>query len=108
LTDRSRSGGDKQWLLDERHKSDEKSLTKGPLRNLNALRKSIGYELGEKAFTEWLAAIASEGAGAGDKNTVLITEALTPLIKKGLRIPRGGYLLRRGRGRLIVERPNSK
>ena len=90
-----------------RPKFDQKKLTKGQLRKLNALRKSIGDELGEKAFGEWLATLATEGVGSGDKNAVLITNALTPLIKqKGLRIPRGGYLLRRGRGRVIVERPS--
>ena len=87
---------------------DEKELTKGQLRKLNALKKSIGDDLGEKAFSEWLKTIGTEGAGPRDKNAVLITEALTTLIKqKRLHIPRGGYFLRRGRGRVIVERPTS-
>ena len=33
---------------------NEKKLTKGQLRKLNALRKSVGYKIGEQAFTEWL------------------------------------------------------
>jgi len=28
-------------------------LTKGEIRKLNALKKSIGDELGQKAFDEW-------------------------------------------------------
>ena len=34
---------------------DEKKLTKGQLRKLNALRKSVGDELGEDVFNKWLA-----------------------------------------------------
>ena len=35
-------------------KIDETTLTKGEIRKLNALRKSIGDGLGEKAFAAWL------------------------------------------------------
>ena len=34
---------------------DESALTKGQRRKLNALRKSVGDEVGERAFAEWLA-----------------------------------------------------
>jgi len=45
-------------------------------------------------------------AVAEDKNAALIADALQPLIEKNkLRIPRGGHLVRRGRGRVIVEPP---
>ena len=33
---------------------DESTLTKGQRRKLNALRKSIGDEIAERAFLEWL------------------------------------------------------
>ena len=33
---------------------DEASLTKGQIRKLNALKKSIGDNLGEQAFSKWL------------------------------------------------------
>ena len=76
-------------------------MTKGERRKLNALRKSIGEELGEKAFAEWL---TSQPAAAPDVNAALIVDTLWPLVQQGrLAIPRGGYLLRRGRGRIIVE-----
>lgn len=81
---------------------DEKHLTKGDLRKLNALRKSIGDKLAEEAFAKWY---AQEGKGQGplDPNIELIEKALNPLIKK-VRIQRGGaYAVRRGRGRFIVE-----
>lgn len=83
----------------------EKELSKGELRKLNALRKSLGDDIGEKAFAEWYATSGTDGV-AGDKNADLIVEALYPLIRSNkLRIPRGGYIVRRGRGRVIVERP---
>ena len=82
---------------------DEGALTKGQLRKLNALRKSVGEEVGERAFAAWL---ASQGAAdeKADDNAALVVDTLWPLIEQGrLEIPRGGYLLRRGRGRIIVE-----
>ena len=83
---------------------DESTLTKGQLRKLNALRNSVGDEIGDRAFLDWL---SSQPAAAGtepDGNAALIVDTLWPLIQQGtLTIPRGGYLLRRGRGRIIVE-----
>ncbi len=84
----------------------EKELTKGELRKLNALRKSLGEDIAEKAFSEWYAKSGTTGGTAADKNATLIAESLQPLVKSNrLRIPRGGYIVRRGRGRVIVERP---
>ena len=89
-------------------KLDEKALTKGELRKLNALRKSIGEDIGEKAFMDWLRKKPSIIVESEDKNVALIADTLIPLIEKNeLQIPRGGYLVRRGRGRVIVERPAS-
>ena len=34
---------------------DESDLTKGQPRKLNALRTSVGKEIGERAFAGWLA-----------------------------------------------------
>ncbi len=86
------------------HAFDEKALTKGQLRKLNALRKSLGEEIADKAFAEWLETVGEELAVAEDKNAILIAEALEPLVLKNkLKIPRGGYLVRRGRKRVIVE-----
>ena len=81
---------------------DEGALTKGQLRKLNALRKSVGNEIGERAFAEWFASQAK--AEKADKNLETIVDALWPFVQQGkLQIRRGGYLVRRGRGRLIVE-----
>ena len=81
---------------------DESQLTKGHLRKLEALRKSLGTAIADKAFAKWIAK-QSEPVPE-DRNATAIAEALMPLIEQGkLRIPRGGYLVRRGRGRMIVE-----
>ena len=85
---------------------DDGGLTKGQLRKLNALRKSLGDDIAERAFADWMETQDSELSE--DKNAGRIIDALLPLIETGkLRIPRGGYILRRGRGRVIIERPEA-
>ena len=81
---------------------DESTLSKGELRKLNALRKSLGDEIAEEAFTKWLAQ-QSTGSVASDPNIALIEEALAPLIEQ-IRMPRGTvYTISRGRGRFLVK-----
>ena len=82
---------------------DESALTKGQLRKLRALRKSVGDGIAERAFAEWFVSQAGSTAKA-DANAATIVDTLWPLVQQGtLAIPRGGYLIRRGRGRIIVE-----
>ena len=84
---------------------DESALTKGQRRKLNALRKSVGDEIGEQAFAAWLSSQSAAAGADADRNAALIADTLWPLVQQGtLAIPRGGYLLRRGRGRIIIER----
>ena len=81
----------------------EKDLTKGQQRKLTALRKSLGDDIADRAFAEWLEnqAVAPEPV---DKNAEMIADAVQKLREtKGLRIPRGGYRVTSGRGRTIVE-----
>ena len=83
---------------------DENSLTKGQRRKLDALRKSVGNEIGEQAFAAWLASQPAAATAKADANAGLIVDTLWPLVQQGtLAIPRGGYLVRRGRGRIVVE-----
>lgn len=83
---------------------DESTLTKMQLRKLHALRNSVGDEIGDRAFLDWLSSQSAAAGAAPDENAALIADTLWPLIQQGtLVIPRGGYLLRRGRGRIIVE-----
>ena len=88
---------------------DESGLTKGELRKFNALRKSVGDKLAEDTFAKWLKKRPSAHTGVQeDKNAVMIADALMKLIEdKSIRIPRGGYHVTRGRGRVIVEQPKS-
>ncbi len=85
---------------------DESSLTKGEARKLNVLRKSLGDQIANRAFAQWLRQKAAAKAGAPvDKNAELIASTLSPLAKTGrLTIGHGGYLVKRGRGRVIVSR----
>ena len=90
------------------HNIDESTLTKGQRRKLNALRQSVGDEIGEKAFTAWLSAQSAAAGGETDEHAALIADTLWNLIEQGkLAIPRGGYLVRRGHGRVVVERVRS-
>ena len=83
---------------------DESTLTKGQSRKIRALRNSVGDEIADRAFLDWLASRPAAGA-VPDGNATIIVETLWPLVQQGtLSIPRGGYLIRRGRGRIIVER----
>ena len=83
-------------------KLEEKKLTKGQLRKLNALRKSLGDEIAESAFAKWYTRHGN--TEQNDRHAGTIAEALWDLIqKKKLRISRRGYVVRRGRQRLIVE-----
>ena len=81
---------------------DESALTKGQLRKLNALRKSLGNAIADEAFAKWLQQAVAEPEEDG--NAQVIAEALWGLVQDGrLSIRRGGYVVRRGRGRVIVE-----
>ena len=88
-------------------KINEKALNKGQMRKLTTLRKSLGNEIGDKAFAAWLdQGDGGQGATTVDQNAKLITDVLGELVNAGkLRIPRGGYHLARGRRRVIVTRP---
>lgn len=81
---------------------DETTLTKGQIRKLNALRKSIGPAIADEAFSRWLDQTVEELET--DVNAEVIRGALWDLVQEGrLSIRRGGYIVRRGRGRIIVE-----
>ena len=102
---KSKSSG-KSGLKATSPKFDGKDLTKGELRKLNALRKSVGDKLGEETFAKWLKSNrAAKDTVSEDKHAALIAETLINLIDdKKLRMPRGGYVVTRGRGRVVVRR----
>ena len=85
---------------------DETTLTKGQFRKLTALRKSLGPVIADDAFCKWLDQKPEEPET--DDNAETIAAALWGMIQDGrIAIPRGGYLVRRGRRRVIVEAPGA-
>ncbi len=82
---------------------DESKLTKGELRKLNALRESVGDSIGEETFVAWQR--LRPAPKRADKTAEAIAGAVEKLIDGGKirSLPRGGYVVRRGRGRVVVE-----
>ena len=82
---------------------NDSDLTKGELRSLNALRQRYGQELADEFFVKVLEEKGSQSQFAQDKNAEAIADALQKLREqKNLQIPRGGYIVKSGRGRVIV------
>lgn len=82
---------------------DETALAKGQLRKLNALRRSLGTVIADEAFSKWLVQLANDEPQA-DENAAVIADTLWGLVQDGkIMIRRGGYVVRRGRKRVIVE-----
>ena len=80
---------------------NKSKLTKGQLRKLNALRKSVGDELGDEVFAKWLAQQAKAAAGPKlDPVAVKIEEALAGFADdRSLQLGNYGYTIRRARGK---------
>lgn len=78
---------------------DESTLTKGHLRKLNALRKSIGDDLAEDAFSKWLLRQAKE-VSETDPVADRIVEALGGLEDdRKFNLGLYGYTVRRAKGK---------
>jgi hypothetical protein len=79
---------------------DESILTKGQLRKLNGLRKSVGDNIAEEAFAKWLAAQSKVAKEARDPIADALVSALAhQQHNKGFRLGRRGYVVRRAKGR---------
>ena len=80
---------------------DESTLTKGQLRKLNALRKSVGDKLGNEVFGKWITQQASAAAEPKpDPIGVKIEEALAKYADdRSFRLGNYGYTVRRARGK---------
>ncbi|MCY4597064.1 MAG: hypothetical protein OXC19_19965 [Bryobacterales bacterium] len=79
-------------------KIDETTLTKGQVRKLNALRKSVGDALGEEVFGKWLAQQVS--APKVDPVAAMIEEALADFDSdRKFNLGVYGYTIRRARGK---------
>ena len=80
---------------------NESKLTKGQVRKLKALRKSVGSELGEEVFSKWLAQQATAAAEPKrDTIALKIEDALGGFVgDKSFRLGNYGYTIRRARGK---------
>ncbi len=80
---------------------NESALTKGQVRKLNALLKSIGDDLAETAFSKWLKRQSKvTKAPKADPVASKIAEALKPYNKdKSFNLGRYGYKVTRSKGR---------
>ena len=80
---------------------DEIGLTKGLVRKLNALRKSVGDDLAEEVFAKWLEREAtSQAKGKPDPVALKIVEALAGLENDPkFNLGNNGYTLRRAKGK---------
>ena len=93
---------------------DVKSLTKGEVRKLNALRKSIGDKLAHGVFSKWLKQKTSaKSVDHADPVAEKIAEAVKPLAKdKSINLGRYGYSIKRARGKgakgIVVARIEKK
>ena len=79
---------------------DQSTLTKGQVRKLNALRKSVGNDIGEKAFGKWLATQSKATKEVRDPVADVLVAALANLKDdNSFRLGRKGYVVRRAKGK---------
>jgi hypothetical protein len=82
------------------------NLPKGQQRKLKFLRRSLGKKVADKAFRNWVNEQRRQEAARheAEAEAERVAQAVWSLVKRGeVQIPRGGYLVRRGRRRVIVE-----
>lgn len=85
---------------------DESNLSKGQIRKLTALRKSLGDDIADKAFAEWLKSQSSETVAKEDPISKALLEAVGPVVED-LNLGRYGYTIRRSRAGLTATRNTS-
>ena len=80
-----------------------RKLNKGHIRKLTALRKSLGPKIADEAFTKWQASQKTTDDPASDNNAEAIAKLLSkPILSGKIKLPKGGYIVKRGRGRVLV------
>ena len=79
---------------------NENTLSKGQIRKLNALRKSLGDKIAEDAFSKWMKSHAKDETVKVDPVAVKIEQALASLVNdKSLRLGSKGYIIKRSKGK---------
>ena len=79
---------------------DHSTLTKGQVRKLNALRKSVGNDIAEDAFGKWMKTQSKAPKEARDPVADALVVALSNLISdKSFKLGNKGYVVRRAKGK---------
>ena len=79
---------------------DQSTLTKGQVRKLNALRKSVGNEIANDAFGKWMKTQSKTPKEVRDPVADALVAALSNLTSdKGFRLGTKGYVVRRAKGK---------
>ena len=79
---------------------DHSTLTKGQVRKLNALRKSVGDNIAEDAFGKWMKTQAKTPKEVRDPVADALGGALSNLISdKRCKLGTKGYVVRRAKGK---------
>ena len=79
---------------------DQSTLTKGQVRKLNALRKSLGNDIAEDAFGKWMKSQSKTPKNVRDPVADALVAALANLQdNKSFRLGTKGYVVRRAKGK---------
>ena len=79
---------------------DHSTLTKGQIRKLNALRKSVGDDIAEDAFGKWMKTQSKTPKEIRDPVADALVAALSNLTSdKSVRLGSKGYVVRRAKGK---------
>ncbi len=79
---------------------DQSTLTKGQVRKLNALRKSVGDDIAEDAFGKWMKSHTKTPKEVRDPVADALVAALVYLQSdESFKLGNKGYVVRRAKGR---------
>ena len=79
---------------------DHSTLTKGQIRKLNALRKSVGDDIAENAFDKWMKTQTKTPKDVRDPVADALVAALSGLSDdKSFSLGLKGYVVKRSKGR---------
>lgn len=79
---------------------DQSTLTKGQVRKLNALRKSVGKDIADDAFTKWMKTQSKTPKEVSDPVADALVTALDQFKDdKTFRLGSKGYVVKRSKGK---------
>ena len=79
---------------------DQSTLTKGQVRKLNALRKSVGNDIADDAFTKWMKTQSKTPKEVSDPVADALVTALDQFKDdKTFRLGSKGYVVKRSKGK---------